>query len=321
MFTDGRANQVTVVLKAERGRDGIDGDDGRDGSNAPRYRGAIVTPDLQNTGIINGEVMNVGDFMVYTGVDMGVNSIWRPGNIVQWDGVRWNFVRLDDSSSNMYWIALPDIVRGTPRQIASEVLAGTLLANEAFIETLVSDTAIIERIFAQSIRAENLHIGGNSFFSGSITTGPLEITNDVATGNTINLPVGTRADSSLLSGASVIGTFGSMQIRRINTEISSWRNISDTLRRRTIRVFVISQDGSETRIAYLEQNLSLAGLISDHRSVTTTQPLSFRLVLGGAKAIKLNNLPESPPSQSGALYRDEIWLPDQFRLVPVVAIA
>ena len=80
--------------------------------------------------------MHRGNSIAYTGPDLGVNSIWRPGNVLRWDGAGWHLVRLDGNSRHMYLTALPDIVRGTPRQIAESVLTNTLLTDNLFAETM-----------------------------------------------------------------------------------------------------------------------------------------------------------------------------------------
>jgi len=91
---------------------------------------------VNNTGRINGEVMHRGNWVSYTGPDMGVNSIWRPGNVLQWDGRVWRLVRLEADSAGMYWTALRDILQGAPRSFASLAMMEQLVSSEAFIEYL-----------------------------------------------------------------------------------------------------------------------------------------------------------------------------------------
>jgi len=53
-------------------REGPPGRDGAPGVPAPRYRGLTAIADVNNTGIVNGEVMHPGDFVLFTGVTVGI---------------------------------------------------------------------------------------------------------------------------------------------------------------------------------------------------------------------------------------------------------
>jgi hypothetical protein len=90
------------------------------GQKTPRYRGKTSTPDLQNTGIIDGEKMNANDRILYIGTTQGV---WIPNRVYRWLGSGWEMLDppTEDNrqNANHYLEANGDVTEGAPDAVFS----------------------------------------------------------------------------------------------------------------------------------------------------------------------------------------------------------
>jgi len=102
------------------------------GTKTPGYRGATNTPDLNNTGIINGNRMNVGDWIAYT----GISGAWEYGFCYQWNGKEWFKLEVNADNMGKYTIAISDLVKGAPNGYFSILFCRTLVTVDAFIQNL-----------------------------------------------------------------------------------------------------------------------------------------------------------------------------------------
>jgi hypothetical protein len=109
-------------------------------NKAPRYRGVTNTPDLNNTGIISGNRMNVGDYIMYS----GVSGQWQTNRMYQWNGKEWELLSIEENRWK-YLDGINDLTSGAMEGVFSN----------AFIQTLVTKTAIIENLFSKIITLNN----------------------------------------------------------------------------------------------------------------------------------------------------------------------
>ena len=107
----------------------------------------------------------------------------------------------------------------------------------------------------------------------------------------------------------IVGTFGNTPVRFIRAEsIRGWpiRGIVDV----TNNVFVTTQEGNEIRIAsfYRKINTANGSIVHIVSDIRTNQILSFSLASGGAKTLRMINLPAFPfvPAESGTVFRSLI---------------
>jgi len=94
-----------------------------------RYRGPTAIADTANTGIVNGERMHIGNFVMFTGVSVGR---WQTARLMQWDGNLWHLLPVE-ANRDKYMLALNDLTHNAPEGVFST----------AFIRTLFADMAII----------------------------------------------------------------------------------------------------------------------------------------------------------------------------------
>jgi len=99
-----------------------------------RYMGATNTPDLTNSGFINGRRMNPGNYVMYTGAQQGTGAnIWRAAFLYQWLGTRW--VELSrEQNYDKYLDGVSDLTSDAPEGVFSTAFIKTL-----FAQTLNSD--------------------------------------------------------------------------------------------------------------------------------------------------------------------------------------
>lgn len=118
---------------------------------SPRYRGATNTPDLENTGIINGNGMNAGDYIIYKGV---TNGFWQSARMYQWNGREWEFLIIKENRGK-YLDGINDL---------TDVVLDGVFGN-AFIQTLVAEIFSKNLIIKSggSIRSENYIEGASGF--------------------------------------------------------------------------------------------------------------------------------------------------------------
>jgi len=157
--------------------------------------------------------------------------------------------------------------------------------------------------YIKNASIDNVTIGIEALFTGSIVSGPLTLTNETPISGQIDYGIGTSARTIVtgeanrfgLSGydidvrRTIIGTYNSrniIQIRLTGMTIS----ISNQLFEH--KVYVVFDDGQEILIA--SQYIASANL---------TSTLSFRYASGG-KTFKLTDLPTQNPYVSGAIWRN-----------------
>ena len=110
---------------------------GKIAETTPRYRGITNIPDLDNTGIINSQEMNLGDFIMYNGEPEG---IWIPNKMYEWVRDGWRFLSIEENR----WRYLDGV-----NDLTDGAIDGVF--GNAFINTLITKTAIIEKLFAELI--------------------------------------------------------------------------------------------------------------------------------------------------------------------------
>jgi len=250
-----------------------------------RYRGSTAIADTANTGRINGEAMHIDNFVSYTGPDLGTNSIWRPGNVLQWSGSVWRLVRLEADTAGMYWIAMRDIARYAPTSIASRALIMELVTSEAFIEFLFAETielhgtrgeirsrgftGLAGAVLGFLLRARDGRIEANNIHTRNMNAVDMTATNatvegDITSGQTFNTN-GTIRDANALGGISSRGNdsvrlnglvaTGSVELGGVlpgQTETFHTRGVTIHNRRRIMNnSFLLSSVLSGTSIARL----------------------------------------------------------------------
>jgi len=104
----------------------------------PKYRGITNIPDHDNTGIVNGNVMNPDDYIMYSGDTEG---IWEHNRMYQWKGKEWEKLSIEENRWK-YLDGVNDLTEG---------LIDGLFGN-AFVNTLIAKTAIIDELFSRNIR-------------------------------------------------------------------------------------------------------------------------------------------------------------------------
>ncbi|MCL2381866.1 MAG: DUF3672 domain-containing protein [Treponema sp.] len=181
---------------------------------APRYRGVTEVADLQNTGVINGERMNMGDWVLFTGETVG---IWQSNRLMEWDGSTWSFLPIERNHGK-YLLAVSDITRNSPDGIFNTAFIGQLFADMVHVQVLnvlctlqssnfsntegwqfgsnglailngarvrghivAEDGSFRGHVEAESGSFQNVHIGDRAIFEGSVLSGPLVATNDPST--------------------------------------------------------------------------------------------------------------------------------------------
>jgi hypothetical protein len=107
---------------------------------APRYRGMTTTADHENTGIIDGNKMNRGDWIAYTGITEGV---WEYGYCYEWSGVEWGRLEVDSANMGKYMAALQDLTAGAPNGYFSTLFCKTLVTVDAFIQNLYMQNGVM----------------------------------------------------------------------------------------------------------------------------------------------------------------------------------
>jgi hypothetical protein len=136
----------------------LNGQDTGHSAFSPRYRGVTRVADLQNTGYVNGERMNPGDWVMYMGQNVG---IWTNAHVMRWTGAVWELIPLSADTSGMYMVAMSDIVRGAGDSIASRAFIGDLMATRAFIDNLL--VRIVQVRGGGAVQSENFIAGSRGF--------------------------------------------------------------------------------------------------------------------------------------------------------------
>jgi len=101
-------------------------------ARSPRYRKVTTTADLQNTGIINGEKMHPGDWVLFTGIAVG---IWQSNRLMQWDGHQWSQLPIENNWDK-YLLAVSDIAQGTADGVFNTAFITQLFADMIHVQVL-----------------------------------------------------------------------------------------------------------------------------------------------------------------------------------------
>jgi len=171
----------------------------------PRYRGKTTIPDHDNTGIINGNVMNFGDRILYVGIQEGT---WTPNRVYVWDRDNiWIMLapptETNRQNANYYLEANGDVTEGAPEAVFSlaqirSLVASSIFANligakqifintDGFIQSDATDPATGRPLFLikadgfmEAIGAtfERIRITGDSHFEGDIISGQIHSSNN-----------------------------------------------------------------------------------------------------------------------------------------------
>jgi len=67
------------------------------------------------------------------------NNLWHSGNVLQWDGARWNLVQMDANGAWMYWTAITGgALAGTGTTASERAMFERLVTRDAFLEFLLT---------------------------------------------------------------------------------------------------------------------------------------------------------------------------------------
>jgi len=300
-----------------------------------RYRGVVAIADLSNTGIVNGERMHPGDFVLFTGVTVG---IWWQNRLMQWDGVRWNLLPIE-GNRDKYMLALNDLTEGAPDGIFSTAFIRTLFADMAMLNVLdvlctlrlaaggrIQSATYIPGEDGFSIDSignaefntgtfRNILITGRSMFQGDIISGPLELLSSTPQGTERVYPVGTIEETiwNRLGGNPLTSvTEGSFGNRPINAVILQHRSGTvGAWSHQYWEVLVRFPDNSTQIVAQrrARQRWGMAGNIftiieSDvSNTIALASVLRFRYITSG-KTFRLVSMPRSS-SDENTVWRDQ----------------
>jgi hypothetical protein len=249
------------------------------------------------------------------------SRIWKKGYVYQWTGTKWE-ERSPADHTELYIRCFKDGMDApglaTDMGWFGALFARTLIAQQAFIEVLSAQVITLKNDgliqsettdpttgeplfqmkatgFLQAIQAvfRDITIRGESFFSGSIVSGPLELLNTTPEGEAFAFSIGATADqidTRVLSNTiAIIGTYGNTSvglIRKTNT-VAGEKDYY-------IRIYLTKNTGEEVLVAqtrhYFSKGGSMEGSWYTTHSLTLSQPLSFRYLLSG-KTFKLKDLP------------------------------
>jgi hypothetical protein len=336
--TVGRKNSAGILQGTWSTPSRVSGENGRDGEGAiyPRYRVVTNIADTGNTGMITPATggaaiaMNDLDWVLYMGAT--IDPCWTHARLCQWHKTDSVWTMLDPAQNmSRYMDVLETITEGAADGIFSTVFCKMLFAQQAAIDTLASKViTLLEGGVIQSANyalgtegfridsngnAEfnNVHIAGNSLFSGSIVSGPLVLSNDTPTGGIKSYPANTsitNIDISYNKLISVTGTYNGnsiIKIKKTNNEISGNTHLSkpgDYFDQNS-NVYIYYENGAEEVIAYSRIRYTLSGtyqIVTTNSEVKTSWPLSFQYTSSG-KTFKLVDLPNNP-SGAGVVWVD-----------------
>jgi hypothetical protein len=311
-----------------------------------KYLGVVTaTPASKNNpeitvskGPATGSVTaNANDYFLFATANI---TGWASGYLYQWSGAEWAKLATETNTTK-YLEAINDITSNAPPGIFSDIFCQVLLAQQAAIDTLESQLIKIgnaiyggDRFNADGsvqddskpgfwlgvdgvLRAskgmfDNIHITGNSIFSGDIASGPLLLNDDSPAGAKLKYPSGKTAGEISVSNndAQVVGSYGANSIIRI------WREAIQTgeYPPKSINkpaylyndLYVFYSSGTQERIArhqtkvWLDNQYVLQWEESDPQK--TSSNLEFQYVIAG-KTLRLIDLP-TQPTEPGMVYMD-----------------
>ncbi|MDR2160518.1 MAG: hypothetical protein LBP23_10675, partial [Treponema sp.] len=269
---------ITKARGGTPGTPGKNGEDGKDGDAAivPKYRGKTTIADTGNTGritLVSGTTitMNDLDWVLFMG-----STGWTKARLYQWhkNGEYWTV--LDPAQNPMqYMEALKDITEGAPDGIFSVMFCQMLFAQQAAIDTLASRViTLLEGGLIQSqnyspgeggfkisyngdAEFNNVHIAGDSLFSGLIVSGPLVLSNDTPAGAVVSYPTNSGALSINITINKLIpvtGKYGDADIIAIQHtyEKSGEIGFGETMYQ-DYKVYVYFKNGTSQVIAHYQQ--------------------------------------------------------------------
>jgi len=161
-------------------------------TRAPRYRGVFSvrgTINSEGKGQIGGEIMNLGDWVLYLGAD---EAGWRDGYCYRWNGV-WSEIPMSETAP--YMAALADITSGRPNGAFSNLFVNRLFVN-ALIANMIGAKNIVVNTNG-SIQSENYTAGVSGFIIRANGTAEF---NDITLRNNINAVGGTFNAINVTSG-------------------------------------------------------------------------------------------------------------------------
>jgi hypothetical protein len=323
----------------------ISGENGKDGdaANVPKYRGVTAAADMGNTGEVRltsgvDITMNDLDWVLFMGT-----ADWTRARLYRWNAKTSIWTRMEPAQNTLeYMEALRDITEDAPDGIFSDIFCQVLFAQQAAIETLESQLIqITGAIFGGERFTKNgdtvvdngedkpgfklgedgvlraskgmfndIHILGDSIFSGDIVSGPLILNNDSPEGDKLEYQSGRAASEIVVANnaAQVVGSYGANPIIKIWKEESRTGEYPPKSTNKPAYLYtdlyVFYAEGTQERIArhqtktWLDNQYMFHWEESDPKK--TSSYLEFQYVIAG-KTLRLIDLPTSP-TEPGAVY-------------------
>jgi len=307
-----------------------------------RYRGAAAIADTTNTGVINGERMHIGNFVMFTGVSVGR---WQTARLMQWDGFLWHLLPVE-ANRDKYMLALNDLTHNAPDGVFSTAFIRTLFADMAMINVLDvlctlrlgTNGAIVSQDFIPGQQGARILSNGDAEFNNAVLRGHVEAASGFFRGHFFaeSMEVGplvlSAATPPTAAQTFAVGTTA-IQLRHAfglgsfatDPSSSSFAGLSltgITVTSRTensrthIEVFFRADVGS-TSMAWTEEWWSnqLSGgvwipVFNQVHRVTLQHPLSVRPSASGM-TLRMVGLPVFPavPAASGTVFRVTVNTP------------
>jgi hypothetical protein len=154
---------------------------------------------------------------------------------------------------------------------------------------------------------DGITIKGNSTFSGSITSGPLVVSDENSGGGTVTYPKDTTASylynrDNIADGINVSGNYNGKAMARISGSIEPGLPGLPGHSSRNCYINIVYQDGTSEVAAHTHMSYFLTVLQSTTEVKRLLYPLTFTFVNGG-KTVKLIGLPSNrTPAGSGKIY-------------------
>jgi len=252
-----------------------------------------------------------------------------------------------EDSSGMYMAAMRDLVNGSGDSIAARAFIGDLMAQRAFIDNLLTRLIVVKdqgaiqsEIFVPGQLGfliqhngdvefnrgifRDIQITGESFFSGNIMSGPLELLSSTPQGTERNFPAGTSATAisdrlGRRPETAVQGTFRGITINAVFYSTSRVRNIRGSITTTDVYTDIHVRFTNNTRehVARHRHRTIVAPILVgfppqfaghtheiQHQNIQTlSHPLNFRYTLTG-RTFRLLDLPRGSSDES-TVWKDE----------------
>jgi len=305
-----------------------------------RYRGSTAIADVNNTGRINGEVMHRGNFVMFTGVTVG---IWQTARLMQWDGRVWRRLPVE-TNRDKYMLALNDLTAGAPDGIFSTAFIRTLFLDMGTANTFNILCTLVVGSLANGIRINGpgRSIESSDFAANSagfrITDGHIEANSinvnrgRIQNADIDNVTIGDGAvfNGRIRSGNFVVeyGTFrrfpasgvfaqGTNTMTIVNqlaglgfpppstsgVVVPVEAGMAGTIPIRSITYWFASNAPIIMQAARADGTGSPVWITSAGVSPNTLVSLWFQIGVG-VKTARFLNLPTSPGLESGTIWRD-----------------